>query len=185
LELRNDFAAVLRGARTGDDSAWRALYAEFAPALLGYLRARRADHPDDLLGEVMLQIVRDLPGFDGDKSDFRAWAFTIAHHRLLDERRLRTRKPAEPMPPPDLERVGPLGNTEDDALRGLSAERVGRILARLSPDQQNVILLRVLGELSTEQVAEIVGKTPGAVKALQHRGLEAIRTELENERVTI
>src|SRR4029079_9625218 len=92
LELRHDFAAVLRGARSGDDWAWRALYAEFAPALLGYLRARRADHPDDLLGEVMLQIVRDLPGFDGDKSDFRAWAFTIAHHRLLDERRLATRR---------------------------------------------------------------------------------------------
>ena len=48
-----------------------------------------------------------------------------------------------------------------------------------------MILLRVLGELSTEQVAEVVGKTPGAVKALQHRGLEAIRAELENERVTI
>jgi RNA polymerase sigma factor (sigma-70 family) len=185
LELRNDFAAVLRGARSGDDWAWRALYAEFAPALLGYLRARRADHPDDLLGEVMLQIVRDLVGFDGNRSDFRAWAFTIAYHRLLDERRRATRKSAEPMPPPELERVGPLGDTEEDALRNLSAERVGRILAKLSPDQQNVILLRVLGELSTEQVAEIVGKTPGAVKALQHRGFEAIRTDLENERVTI
>ena len=185
MELRNDFAAVLRGARTGDDAAWTALYAEFAPALLGYLRARRADQPDDLLGEVMLQIVRDLPGFDGNKSEFRAWAFTIAHHRLLDERRRATRKPAEPMPPPELERVGPLGNTEDDALRGLSAERVARSWPSLSPDQQNVILLRVLGELSTEQVAEVIGKTQGAVKALQHRGLEAIRTELENERVTI
>jgi RNA polymerase sigma factor (sigma-70 family) len=89
------------------------------------------------------------------------------------------------MPPPELERVGPLGNTEEDALKALSAERVARILAKLSPDQQNVILLRVLGELSTEQVAEIVGKTPGAVKALQHRGFEAIRAELGNERVTI
>jgi RNA polymerase sigma-70 factor, ECF subfamily len=185
LGLRNDFPAVLRAARSGDDWAWRALYAEFAPALLGYLRARRADHPDDLLGEVMLQIVRDLRTFDGDRAEFRAWAFTIAHHRLLDERRRGTRKPAEPMPTPDLERVGPLGNVEEDALKGLSAERVARILAKLSPDQQNVILLRVLGELSTEQVAQIVGKTPGAVKALQHRGLEAIRIELENGCVTI
>ena len=71
----------------GDDWAWRALYDELAPALLGYLRARRADHPEDLLGEVMLQIVRDLPSFGGGFYDFRAWAFTIAHHRLLDERR--------------------------------------------------------------------------------------------------
>jgi RNA polymerase sigma factor (sigma-70 family) len=185
VRLRKNFAAVLRAARKGEDWAWRALYAELAPALLGYLRARRADQPEDLLGEVMLQMVRDLPSFDGGKPQFRAWAFTIAHHRLLDERRRSARRPAEPMTTPELERLGPVGDTEEDALRVLSAERVGHVLAQLSPDQQNVILLRVLGELSIEQVAEVLGKTPGAVKALQHRGFEAIRREIEQERVTI
>jgi RNA polymerase sigma-70 factor, ECF subfamily len=183
--LRKNFAAVLRAARRGEDWAWRALYAELAPGLLAYLRARRADQPEDLLGEVMLQIVRDLPSFDGGKPEFRAWAFTISHHRLLDERRRSARRPVEPLPAPELERLGPLGDTEEDAQRALSAERVGRLLAQLSPDQQNVILLRVLGELSIEQVAEVIGKTPGAVKALQHRGFEAIRREIESERVTI
>jgi RNA polymerase sigma factor (sigma-70 family) len=183
--LRKRFAAILRAARDGEDWAWRAIYDEHAPALLGYLRARGTDQPEDVLGEVMLQIVRDLPSFDGGKPEFRAWAFTIAHHRLLDERRRSARRPAEPMPAPELERLGPLGDTEEDAQRALSAERVGRILAQLSPDQQNVILLRVLGELSIEQVAEVLGKTPGAVKALQHRGFDAIRREIERERVTI
>ena len=183
--MRKNFAAVLRAARTGDEWAWNALYAEFAPALLGYLRARRADHPEDVLGEVMLQIVRDLPSFDGGKGEFRAWTFTIAHHRLLDERRRGARRPAEPMPAPELERLGPLGDVEEDALRALSAERVGRLLAKLSPDQQNVILLRLLGDLTFEQVAEVIGKTPGAVKALQRRALEGIRSELEKERVTL
>ena len=185
MRLRKNFAAVLRAARTGDEWAWNALYAEFAPALLGYLCARRAEHPEDVLGEVMLQIVRDLERFDGGKDEFRAWAFTIAHHRLLDERRRSARRPAEPMPAPELERLGPLGDAEEDALRGLSAERVGRLLARLSPDQQNAILLRVLGELTYEQVGQVMGKTAGAVKALQRRGLEAIEGELDKERVTI
>ena len=183
--MRKNFAAILRAARAGEEWAWRALYAELAPALLGYLRARRADQPEDLLGEVMLQMVRDLPSFDGGKRDFRAWAFMIAHHRLLDERRRSARRPAEAMPPPEIARLGPLGDAEEDALRALSAERVGRLLAKLSPDQQSVILLRVLGELTFEQVAEVIGKTPGAAKALQRRGLEAIRHELERERVTI
>jgi RNA polymerase sigma factor (sigma-70 family) len=185
LSLRKNFAAVLRAARTGEEWAWRALYAEFAPALLGYLRARRADQPEDVLGEVMLQIVRDLPSFDGDELEFRAWVFTIAHHRLLDERRRSARRPTEAMTAPEIERLGPLGDTEEDAFRALSAERVGRLLARLSSDQQNVILLRVLGELTSEQVAQVIGKTAGAVKALQRRGLEAIKCELERERVTI
>jgi RNA polymerase sigma factor (sigma-70 family) len=185
VALGKNFAAILRAARTGEEWAWRALYAEFAPVLLGYLRARRADQPEDVLGEVMLQIVRDLSSFDGGKSEFRAWAFTIAHHRLLDHRRSSARRPAEPMPAPELERLGQVGDAEEDALRALSAERVGRLLAKLSPDQQNVILLRVLGELTVEQVAQVIGKTAGAVKALQRRGLEAIRCELERERVTI
>jgi RNA polymerase sigma factor (sigma-70 family) len=185
VALGENFAAVLQEARTGEEWAWRALYAELAPALLGYLRAQRADQPDDVLGEVMLQIVRDLPSFDGGERECRAWAFTIAHHRLLDERRRSARRPAEPMPAPEIERLGPLGDTEEDALRALSAEHVGRLLAQLSPDQQNVILLRVLGEQTSEQVAQVIGKTAGAVKALQRRGLEAIKCELERERVTI
>jgi RNA polymerase sigma-70 factor (ECF subfamily) len=185
LFSRENFKTTLKAARAGDERAWRTVYAELAPPLLGYLRARRAAQPEDLLGEVMLQIVRDLPGFKGGKRDFRAWAFTIAHHRLLDERRRDARRPAEPTPAAELERRGPLGDTEEDALRALSAERVGRLLARLSPDQQNVVLLRVLGELTYEQTAEVLGKTPGAVKALQHRGLETLRRELQKERVTL
>ena len=185
MALGKNFEAILRAARAGEEWAWRALYAEFASALLGYLRARRADQPEDVLGEVMLQIVRDLSSFDGDESEFRAWAFTIAHHRLLDHRRSSARRPAEPMPAPELERLGQVGDAEEDALRALSAERVGRLLAKLSADQQNVILLRVLGELTVEQVAQVIGKTAGAVKALQRRGLEAIRCELEQDGVTI
>jgi RNA polymerase sigma-70 factor, ECF subfamily len=183
--VRKKFAGVLRAARKGEDWAWRALYAEHAPALLGYLRARGADQPEDVLGEVMLQVVRDLPTFKGSKRDFRAWTFTIAHHRLLDERRRSARRPAEATPAAELERLGPLGDAEEDALRALSAERVANLLAQLSPDQQNVILLRVLGELTLEQVAEVIGKSPGAVKQLQRRGLEAIKSELERERVTL
>jgi RNA polymerase sigma factor (sigma-70 family) len=185
VALGENFAAILRAARTGEEWAWRALYAEFAPALLGYLRAQRDDQPEDVLGEVMLQIVRDLPSFKGGEPEFRSWAFTIAHHRLLDERRRRARRPAAAMTAPEIERFAPLGDAEEDAFRALSAERVGRLLARLSPDQQTVILLRVLGELTSEQVAQVIGKTAGAVKALRRRGLETIRCELERERVTI
>jgi RNA polymerase sigma factor (sigma-70 family) len=185
LLLGKNFAAVLRAARAGEDWAWRALYDDLAPALLGYLRARRAAQPEDLLGEVMLQLVRDLHTFKGDKWQFRSWAFTIAHHRLLDERRSSARRPAEPTPASEFEHLLPLGDVEEDALRALSVDRVGRLLARLSPDQQNVILLRVLGELTCEEVGEVIGKRAGAVKALQRRGFEALRSELARERVTI
>ena len=164
LHTKN-FAAVLEAARTGEDWAWRAIYFELAPPLLGYLRARRAAQPEDLLGEVMVQMARDLPSFGGGTWDLRVWSFTIAHYRLLDERPS-VQEPAEPTP---------------DPLWAPSVERVGRLLARLSPDQQNVILLRVLGELTSEEVASVIGAAAADVEVLEHRALATLASELAEE----
>ena len=157
----------------GEDWAWRALYDELAPALLGYLRARRAVHPEDLLGEVMLQIVRDLPSFYGGMWDLRARAFTIAHRRLLEEERRSARTPTQRMALPAIE--------HRDGLWASSVERVGRLLAQLSPDQRNVILLRILGELTCEEVAKVIGEETDTVDALQLHALETLRSELARE----
>jgi RNA polymerase sigma-70 factor, ECF subfamily len=164
LHTKN-FAAVLEAARNGEDWAWRAIYFELAPPLLGYLRARRATRPDDLLGEVMVQIARDLPSFGGGTWDLRVWAFTIAHDRLVDEQP-RVQEPVEPIP---------------DPLSAPNVERVGPLLARLDPDQQNVILLRVLGELTSQEVASVIGAEPADVEVLEHRALATLASELAEE----
>ena len=66
-------------------------------------------------------------------------------------------------------------SAEDDALRRLATDRVREVCSRLAPDQRDVVLLRILGELTVEQVAGMLAKSPGAVKQLQRRGFEAIR----------
>ena len=172
LHGRN-FAAVLRAARMGEDWAWRALYYEFAPGLLGYLRARRAAQPEDLLAEVMLQIVRDLPSFYGGMWDLRARAFTIAHRRLLEEERRSARTPTQRLALPAIE--------HRNGLWASSVERVGRLLTQLSPDQQNVILLRILGELTCDEVGKVIGEETDTVDALQRQGLETLRSGLAKE----
>jgi DNA-directed RNA polymerase specialized sigma24 family protein len=73
--LGTQFPEVLAAARTGAEWAWISIYRDLSPVVLGYLRARRATEPEDLLGEVFLQVARDLPAFDGSERDFRAWAF--------------------------------------------------------------------------------------------------------------
>jgi RNA polymerase sigma factor (sigma-70 family) len=178
------FPTVLCAARAGEEWAWAALYRELAAPLFGYLRAQRAPEPDDLLGETFLQLVRDLPQFSGDGRAFRAWAFSLAHHRVIDERRQRARRPVEPVEDaPD--RADLRGDVVEDALAELAEERVQRLLDGLSPDQRSVLLLRIVGDLTVEEVARAVGKRPGAVKALQRRGLAAIRRELEREGVPL
>jgi RNA polymerase sigma-70 factor (ECF subfamily) len=142
------------------------VYRRLAPAVLGYLRAQRAIEPDDLLGEVFLQVARDLPRFSGDDDALRRWVFTIAHHRLIDDRRRRSRRPqladgeVPELPAPEHP------DTVDPAL--LDA------LDRLTAEQREVVLLRFVGDMPLEAVAELTKRKVGAVKALQHRALEQL-----------
>jgi RNA polymerase sigma-70 factor, ECF subfamily len=177
------FAEILAGARAGAEWAWREIYGDLAPIVLGYLRGRGVPDPDDLAGEVFVQLVRDLDRFDGDRRAFRAWTLTIARNRLFDQRRRDARRPDAPHPDPgataEATPAAIFGDVTEDAQARLALERVTRVLATLSPDQRDVVLLRIVGDLSLEEVAQVVGKRPGAVKQLQRRGLSAIRRQLE------
>jgi RNA polymerase sigma-70 factor (ECF subfamily) len=178
------FSSLLRSAREGNEPAWRELYDGLAPAILGYLRANGAPEAEDILSEVFLQVARDIARFEGDERGFRSWAFTIAHHRLIDARRHTARRPVELSPEPP-EPGGRADDAADEALARIGMEEMQRVLEAISDDQRAVLLLRVVGDLSIEDVAKAVGKRPGAVKALQHRGLAAAKRELARRRVSL
>lgn len=107
MTLGEAFLQVLQADRLGEEWAWRALYDDLAPSVLGYLRARGAPEPEDLTGEVFLHLVRTLDSFDGDERGFRAWTFAIAHNRLVDDARRRTRRPTQPAAEDALAAWGP------------------------------------------------------------------------------
>jgi RNA polymerase sigma factor (sigma-70 family) len=180
-EIADRFEQLLTGARAGADPAWRELYDELAPSVHGYLRARGARDPEDLTGEVMLHVVRDLRKFDGDWSGFRAWVMTIAHHRLVDDARIRARRPAELVAEPP-EPPSPNGSEAGDAeMARLDLARTTGLLSELPASQRTVLLLRIIADLTIDEVAQVIGKRPGAVKQLQRRALIAIRKRLERE----
>jgi len=178
------FTTLLAAARDGSDAAWQELYSGLAPVVLGYLRANGSPDPEDVLSEVFLQVARDIATFDGEEGGFRSWVFTIAHHRLIDARRHAARRPVElaAEPPEPADRAD---DAADLALARIGTEEVQRVLETLSPDQRAVLLLRVIGDMSIEDVAKAVGKRTGAVKALQRRGLAAIKRELGRKGVTL
>jgi RNA polymerase sigma factor (sigma-70 family) len=173
------FDDVLAAAQAGAGWAFEVLYRDLAPTVTGYLRLHGAAEPDDVASEVFLGVFTGLAGFSGDEDALRAWVFTIAHRRLVDDWRRRSRRPQVAHDDADLAgHVG--GDVEDDAFAHLGAEGVHRICALLPDDQRAVVLLRVLGDLTVEQVGQVMSRSVASVKALQRRGLRALRVELES-----
>lgn len=191
MALGHAFGRVLTAARANEPWAFAQIYRDLSPSVAGYLRVQGAREPDDLASEVFLGLLRGLPGFTGDEARFRAWVFTIAHRRLTDERRRLARRPEGALPGDDpggdgLPPAGVAGgDVEEEALRRMSTARVRRLCAALPPDQRDVLLLRLMADMTVGDVAEALGRTPGAVKALQHRAVVALRGVVEREGVTI
>ena len=185
MPLGEAFDRVLSAAALGAGWAWRELYRETAPAVAGFVRARGAADPDDAVGEVFCKVVRRLDSFSGDERAFRAWVLAIARNHLIDEARRAVRRPEEPVEHERLASVGPMGDVEDDALASLATERVRSTLEALTPDQRDVMLLRMIGRLTIEEVADVLGRRPGAVKMLQARAIASIRTKITEGSVTL
>jgi len=180
-----DFAGVLAGARGNAPAAWNELYAWLAPGVAGYLRMAGARDVDDLTCEVLLAVFRRIGSFTGDEANFRSWVFNVAHSRLIDDRRRRARTPETVPLDGAFEPGAPAASSESEAMRALGTSAVETICEQLPPDQRTVILLRIVADLGIEQVAEIVGKSPGAVKQLQRRGFETARRIFAQQGVTL
>ena len=165
---------MLLAAKAGAPWACTRLYEDLAGTVAGYLRRQGAREPEDVTSETFLDVFRNLPSFHGHEEQFRSWVFTIAHRRLIDERRRLGRRPRETSiedaPDPPAPRV-----TADD---GSDWSAVGRHLVGLTDEQRDVVLLRVVAGLSAKETAAVVDKSPAAVRQLQRRGLRTLEQQL-------
>jgi RNA polymerase sigma-70 factor, ECF subfamily len=171
-ENRTDLSSALARARSGDEGGFLDLWRQLQPRLLRFLRALSCDDPDDVASETWLQVVRDLPRFSGGEEEFRRWLFTVGRHRAIDHARARQRRPTVPVP--QLPTVADDDLVEDQVLHAMSAHEAVRLLAALPADQAEAVALRVLAGLDTSAAAEILNKSPGAVRVALHRGLRSL-----------
>jgi len=178
LSVGLPFPQVLAAAQAGAGWAFEHLYRDLAPSVTGYLRLHGALEPDDLASETFISVFTGLAGFSGDEGALRAWVFTIAHRRLVDDWRRRDRRPQHAVVGAEVIESRPGGDVEDDALAQLGSATVREMCATLPTDQRTVVLLRILADLTVDQVASVMGRSVSAVKALQQRGLATLRSEL-------
>jgi RNA polymerase sigma-70 factor (ECF subfamily) len=175
------FACMLAGARAGKPAESRALYESLAGRVVGYLRLRGAHDPEDLTSEVFLRVFKHLDGFNGDARGFAAWVFTIARHALIDARIRETRRPSTVELTESMPSMISGEQPEADALDCVARDDLLALLDRLTPDQRDVLALRIVADLPIRDVARVLHKSPGTVKALQHRGVAALRRHLEGK----
>jgi RNA polymerase sigma-70 factor, ECF subfamily len=169
------FPELLAAAQGGDERAFAVLWRDLQPAVLRYFQVTAAEAAEDLAADSWVSVIRGLGRFRGDERAFRAWVFTVARHRAIDWRRLAARRPTRSVP---AERPA----SDDPAAQVLEAQSTRAalaLLAELPADQAEVVALRVLGGLEVAEVARIVGKRPGAVRVLAHRGLRRLAQRVE------
>ena len=163
-----DDSGLLRLLRAHDQAAWADFYDLHAADLRAFIRRIGGRDPDDLLGETMVQVVRDIGRFSGTSTELRAWVFGIARNRVIDDARRRRRRLVEVEPGDSDAAVG--GNFEMPDLATLS-----ELLDALTTEQKEVVWLRFGADMSVEETARVVGKNPDAVAALTMRALKRLR----------
>jgi RNA polymerase sigma-70 factor, ECF subfamily len=179
-------AADLAAARRREPAAVSRIYRAYAPALFRFFMAAVGDRhqAEDLTGTTFVSAIEGLPRFYGPIEALGGWLFQIARHDLYDHRRRQARARIEPLEDhlPEAAAAAGAADPEELAIERLDAGRVVAALRELSDDQREVLLLRMGAGLTAPEVAETLGKTTGAVKALQHRGLASLARVLDGLR---
>jgi RNA polymerase sigma-70 factor (ECF subfamily) len=157
-----------------------AAYRQLSPRVLGYLRLHGVDDPEAVTQDVFLALYPRLPAVIGGEDGVRTLTFSIAHARIVDHHRARTRRPAlVPFDPAADPRH--VASAEDAHSAAVGEQNALALLHRLGDDQREALTLRVVGELSLDETAQVMGRTVGAVKQLQRRALETLRAIVSSE----
>jgi RNA polymerase sigma-70 factor (ECF subfamily) len=171
----------LARACRGDEVAFRQLWETFQPRLVRYLRTQGASNPEDIASETWLRVVRDLPSFSGDATKFGGWLFTIGRHQAIDAARQRRRRPVVSATLAQIPDPAAPDDPAADAFARLSLERVVTLLRGLPPDQREAVALRAVAGLAVREVAQVLGKSEGAVRIATHRGLRKLAARLAED----
>jgi RNA polymerase sigma-70 factor, ECF subfamily len=173
-------ALVERGQR-GDRDALEELYLIHFDRIYSYLHVSVGNRHDaeDLTTQTFLKMLEKIGTFKWRSAPFSAWLFRIAHNLAMDHFRANRRwQPEEEVPEPPGEEEP---SAELLAMQSIGRESMGKLIEKLSPEQQQVLTLKFVFNFPNAEVATILGKTEGAVKSLQHRALVSLQKQIARQ----
>lgn len=179
--IGRDFDGVLARAAAGSSDDFARLYRDVHPALIRYLNVMAYEQADDVAAEAWLAAVTSLSTFSGTETSFRSWLFTIARNKLIDVQRKASRRPTTPLTEAHDRTGRGAADAADQVVEAFSTERALALIADLPKDQAEAVMLRVVVGLDVADVAEVMDRSPGAVRVLAHRGLKRLAQRLADE----
>ncbi|HMO57965.1 MAG TPA: sigma-70 family RNA polymerase sigma factor [Roseiflexaceae bacterium] len=172
---------MIERARALEAEALNELYRRYADAVFRYIFYRINDTAaaEDLTGDVFVKAIEGLPSYQVTGKPFEAWLYSIAHARVIDYYRRQQVRRTTPLN--EALAAGDGTNPDTLVVQRDDVRRVQAALKQITEEQQQVVLLRFINGHSLLEVAEILGRSEGAIKALQHRALAALRRVLEHK----
>ena len=172
--MQEDEGLVQEAVR-GNQGAFARLYEANFDRIFRYVYLKIGDREEaeDIAQQVFLHALRSIASFKYQGTPFAAWLFRIAHNQIVDHLRRKTRRPVSV----EIDETVPSNSAdpEQEAELRLNVEALSRATQRLTKAQREVLSLRFAGGLSIEETAKAMGKNPGAIKALQHAAVLALR----------
>ena len=174
--MQNEESLVER-AKQQDQAAFAQLYEEYFDKIYRYVALKIGDktEAEDMTQQVFLKAIQSISSFKWKGIPFSAWLYRIAHNQVVDYFRKKKKQAATLL---DESLISSDSNPQLTAEHNLDIEQLLSATKRLTAAQREVISLRFAGGLSIAQVAKIMGKSQGAVKALQHSAIVALRKTL-------
>jgi RNA polymerase sigma-70 factor, ECF subfamily len=178
----DDDRLLIERVRQGDQDAARALYERYFDRIYNYVYARlgRVQDAEDLAIDTMTRSLTRLDLFHDQGVAFSSWVYRIAHNATIDHYRRQGKATLVSL---DYATLPESADPSELALEQLSNEELREALRQLTEEQQQVLILRFFQDLTAVQVAEIIGKSVGAVQALQHRALGSLERALQGKAV--
>jgi RNA polymerase sigma-70 factor (ECF subfamily) len=175
-----DDRLLLERAREYDPEALGEIYDGYSEKIYHYIyrylgEARLAE---DLTAEVFLRLLEAIKASKGPRTHLSAWLYRVAHNLVVDHFR---RRPREESLPLEEELMAAPEDVTVVVEKKLAQQQLRAAISHLTTDQQQVIVLKFVEGLSNAEVGQVLGKTEGAVKSLQHRALNALHRIMERE----
>lgn len=176
----SDEAVLIQKAKDFDSEAWAQIYRRYYPKIYAYLHYRvgDVDLAEDITASVFLHAVERIKSFTYRGFPLSSWLYRIAHNQMVDHFRRKAKVATKPLTE---ELLAKRGGVPEEMEGALVREELNLALKNITEEQQQVVLLKFFGGLSNAEVARIIRKPEGAVKALQHRALASLRRILGTE----